>query len=193
MGSNLQAAPQLCRKVRKFFYVKGNSVTETVVTSDIVVISLMGKCIVSARLNFLSTLIPGSIAVAAHYRKHASSPGSAPASGRIKGKLKACVDGDFLKATHVSLSPLLFVETAAVTVLVLHLNTDYWLFCRRSIFWIRYEVAYLLINLFVPFFYGRKIFLVICPDLIVFLQKPVRETSVTGFCMNPGTDSQKEL
>ena len=155
LQGDLKSATKFRSEVWIFRHVKSNSLTDSKIAADGVIVSFMCEDIVSAWFDLCNARIPWSFTITAHDRKHSGSNRSTPACRRIKRCVKTYFTCHFFKTLHV-LFTFRTAKAAAVSVFILNLNTDNW----TTIFY--KKTFHLLVNCPVPFFNFRKIFLIVC-------------------------------
>ena len=154
------------------------------------IISLFCKNIVAAWLNLSKSLIPWSLAVAAHNREHTACNRSAPTCCCVDRSYKANFFSHGKKSSHVLLA-FFACFSSTVTILVFNLNAD-----NRAIVLDKIALC-LFISLFIKSSYMLKVSGSISSFFIAIifgiLKKPVRETSVSCFSMSPWADSEDSI
>ena len=117
---HLQPTSQLRSEVRNLFHIKGNSNPYSMVGADVVIISFFREQIVPRGLDFCQPLIPGSLTVATHNRKHSACHSSSPAGCRVNRDLQSDLFGNLPQHAHVCF-PFFSGSSTHMTILILNL------------------------------------------------------------------------
>ena len=185
----LHASAQLCCKIWIFLRVISKFLFPLLlqVTANTSIILIVRKQIIRIQRHLMYVLFPWCIAVSSQDRKHLPfrDNRSAPSCSRIIRHTEPgffCQLFDRLHMPDSSLSG----QTSTVSVFIFHLNTKH----RPSLF--PEKTVRLPVNFLEKPLHIRQVKRLICPHFdSLFLNQPVRESSIPALAMTPWTNPQK--